>query len=396
MFAYNLLILLVIALGIVLCEKMPGKRTNILYLVLISVAMVVLASLRAHTVGIDYDQYANYFAQVSQGGWSFLISEQNGYRVEPGYSLLNYLVSLVSSDVRVFMAVLSVMIAVLTAVVLYRDCPVPWMGVFVFVSFNFFGNSMSFLRQSLAIAVYLFAIRYLKDRRFIPYLLLVLLAMTFHKSIIIMLPIYFLANLPFNWKTISFYSVGAALLAVLTWPIFNFVTQYVYKTYATENGLYFMIGRDWQTAFVPVLVFFVMLGLHKTILKRNPKNVVLLNLSLWSALLYLLTCKHFLYQRFGIMFFTTAVFLIPEMLASLRVDEQQGEVLEKLPELKKIKDKGERKRVLQERRKIQAKTNWHKYYYYYATGAVIFFGVFYYVWFLYSNRINLIPYVTFF
>ena len=60
-----------------------------------------------------------------------------------------------------FMAVAAAILVGVEAIVLYRDCAIPWLGMFLFVSFNFFGNSMSFIRQSFAIAIFLFAIRYL-------------------------------------------------------------------------------------------------------------------------------------------------------------------------------------------------------------------------------------------
>jgi len=396
MLAYNLLLLFIIVLGVCVCEIKKSKLNDAIFLCITAVGMVVLSSLRANTVGIDYKQYATYFTQVHDGGWSYLISSANGYRIEPGYSLLNYFVSLFTSDVRIFMLVVSIVAVGLTALLLYKYSPIPWIGMFVFGSFGYFGNSLSFLRQSIAIAIFLFAIRFLKDKKVLPYLLIVILAATFHKSILIMIPVYFIAHIKVNWKSLCTYGGLTALVLIGSWPLFNVVTKFMFQYYATPEGLYYMNGRNWQTAAIPVIVMITILIVKKFILQRDPKNVVLINFSIYSGLLYIMTCQHFLFQRFGIMFFTATILLIPELLASVGVDYEQADTLNSMESLKTYQNKEQKKKALQERRQIKSTQNVHKYIYYYATIAVLFFGLLYNVWILMQNRINLIPYLTFF
>ena len=394
MAVYNLLILFILILGILLCEIRKLKRNTVIFLVLSSLAMVAVAFLRADTVGIDYKQYETYFYQVHDGGWSFLISSANGYRVEPGYSLLNYFVSLFTRDVHIYMLVVAVLVVTLTAVLLYRVSPIPWIGMFVFASFGFYGNSLNFIRQCIAIAIFLYSIEYIKKKKFIPYLLIILLASTFHKSMLIMIPVYFIARIAVNWKSLLTWSALAVVASVLAWPLFNFVTKYIYQAYATQQGLYYMRGRDWQTAVIPGITTAVILILKPFILRRDEKNTVLINLSVYSGLLYIMTCQHFLFQRFGMMFFTTVVLVIPELFASIGVESVQTDALQNAGDLKS-RNKADRKKALQERRKIKSQIDTHRYIYYYALAALVFVGYLYNVWILLANRINLIPYVTF-
>lgn len=396
MLAYNLLLLLIIILGICLCEIKKSKINNIIFLAVISVVMITISYLRANTVGIDYKQYADYFTQVRNGGWSFLISSANGYRIEPGYSLLNYFVSVFTGDVRIFMLFVSILSVGLTAVLLYKYSPIPWIGMFVFASFGFFGNSLSFLRQSIAIAIFLFAVHFLKNKRLVPYILIVLLAASFHKSILIMIPVYFITHIKVNWKSLTTYVVLTALAMGLSWPLFNIITKYVYQYYATQQGLYYMLGRDWQTAAIPVITTVTILILKDFILRRDQKNIILINFSVYSGLLYIMTCQHFLFQRFGMMFFTSAILIIPELLASVGVESVQTDTEYSSEPLKVYKNKEQKKKALQERRQTKSQLNMHKYIYYYAVAAVVFVGFLYNVWILLQNRINLYPYVTFF
>lgn len=391
MLPYCLLLLLIVVLGLFLCERKPSRHSDTIFLGIVSLALILFAALRADTVGIDYPMYQTYFERMHREGWQFLIGSENEYRIEFGFSLLNYIVSLFSGDVRVLMAVMAVLIVVMATAVLYRDGSLPWVGMFVFVSFNFFGNSMSFIRQSLAIGIFLFAIRYLKEKRFVPYLLILLLAASFHKSMLLLLPFYFLAQLRVTWKSVLAYVSAAAVLLLLFWPIFTFVTQFVYQFYATEEGLYFLRGRNWQTAFIPVTLAIVALLAQKFLLERSLQNVVLVNFALYTGLLFFMTCQHYIFQRIGNIFFASAIFLVPELLKSIHMEQPFSEEVKSEKRL----GKEEKKKRMQEQRKWRSQANWHKYYYRYSLGVVLFLGTLYYIWFLLQNRINLIPYLTF-
>jgi hypothetical protein len=108
-----------------------------------------------------------------------------------------------------------------------------------------------------------------------------------------------------------------------------------------------------------------------------------------------MTCQHFLFQRFGIMFFTPSILLIPELLASIGVESVQENAKEE-PEAAKFSGKEQKKKMLQQRREIRSKQTMHKYVYYYSLAALLFVGYIYKIWILMQNRINLIPYITFF
>ena len=270
MLPYVLLLLFLVVSGFLLCERNPSRRKDAIYLGIASLGLILFAAFRGETVGIDYPMYQTYFEQMHREGWQFLTGPQNEYRMEFGFSFLNFAISRFTGDVHVFMAVAATILVLLAAIAIYRDCSIPWVGMFIFVSFHFFGNSMSFIRQSFAIGIFLFAIRYLKEKRFVPYLLIVLLAATFHKSILLLIPFYFLAQVPICWKTLAVYGTGTILIMAFFWPIFEFITQFVYQFYATEEGLYFLRGRDWQTAFIPVSLAVVALLLKGRLLRQNP------------------------------------------------------------------------------------------------------------------------------
>ncbi len=393
MLPYYLLLLLVAVLGFVLCERRGSRRNDLIYLCVVTAVMILMASLRADTVGIDYEMYANYFQSVANHDLSYLISAENPYRIEFGFSLLNYLVSLVTNHTYVFMAVVAVLTIGLRAVAIYRYSSSAWISVFTFVAFGFFGYTMCTLRQEIAISILLFAIPFLQKKKLVPYILLVLLAASFHKSVLILIPIYFLANLPVNWKSLVIYGVGTGLILIFSWPIINFVTKFVYQFYIeTEQGRYYLMGRDAKTALIPIVVFIAAYCLKKRLLNRNPQNAVLLNFTMYAAFLFILTIKHFIFQRVALIFFPAIIYLLPEIVCSVQVDPEKTEELTLLQQA----DRGRRKQTSAKETKLRTELRDQKALYYAAIGFVLAVGLLYYAFLLQTNRLLLVPYVTLF
>lgn len=66
------------------------------------------------------------------------------------------------------------------------------MSILIFFCFPiFFFMSLSVIRQYVAVAILFYGFKYIRDRKLIKYLILVLIAFLFHKSALLALPIYF-------------------------------------------------------------------------------------------------------------------------------------------------------------------------------------------------------------
>lgn len=387
MLPYYLMLAFVAVLGILLCEIKKSKRRDVIYLCITASAMIVMASIRNLTVGADTIAYADYFTTIAQNDFAFFLSPNNRYRTEIGYSLINFVVSRFSQDPYVFMSVVAALTIGLRAVAIYQQSSSVWVSIYVFVSFGFFGYAMCTLRQEIAISVFLFAIPYLQNKKPIPYFLLVLLAGTFHKSLWLMLPLYFIAHIPLNWKSVTVYSAGTLFAMIFSEPILTFITKYVFTTY--QIGTYFTKGRDFNTAFIPLVLFIVIMLLRKRLLARNPKNIVLMNFCAYASFLFLITIKHFIFQRVALIILPAALFIIPEILNSMTPNP------EKFSELERLKAEGKGKKqtgeaVVKLKLELRDAVAWYRA----AIGFILFGGVMYQMFLINMNRLLLIPYVT--
>ncbi len=220
--------------------------------------------------------------------------------------------------------------------------------------------------------------------------MIVLLAASFHNSLLVLLPVYFLVQIPLSWKSFAVYASGTVLILLFSTPILGFITRYVYQGYTEDS--YFLRGRNFNTAYIPLILLVVTLLMRQTVLRRNPKNMVYLNFVCYAGLLFILTLKHFIFQRIALVFLPAAIFLIPEILNAIRVDEHMLEELSKLETGPKTK----KKQTLQKRGKLKNEVRDARSIYYATIGFVLFGGFLYHLFLLYANRLLIVPYVTFF
>lgn len=381
MWPYLTMTLVALAGGLIFGEWKKSKiGVEILYWGC-CLAMIVIAALRDPYVGGDTMPYREYFGYASSGSWEYITSPGNGYRREPGYTVLNVLISKFSSDPQVFLAVVAMLTIGLRFIAMRRASSKLWLSLFIYASFGFFSYSLCTLRQELGITVYFFAFPFLKDKKPIPYFLLTILAATFHRTLWILLPVYFLAWIPWKRWSQILYGAGTLLMLLFAVPVIYFLAEHFAQSYLVETQ--FFEGRNVQTAFIPILLCVFAILMNRKLLERDPRNLVLLNFSVYFAALFAVTLEVFLFQRVALLFFPFAVYLGAELMCCLDVKPQDYGL---------ERGKGRGKELAQKRKEYKDA----RALYMTALGIFIAAALLYQVFLLTANRLGLVPYRTFF
>lgn len=179
-------------------------------LVSLSLISLLIPTAIRYNIGIDFKTYNDKVIPQILDGTSNL---------EPGYQLLvkiGHLFDFNGSNQSVFILT-HLVILVLLYTYIYRYSKTPFVSVFLIVGTTFYAFSLSGMRQALATSIFIFSIRYIKDRKWIQYYLCIVIAILFHKSAIIYLVMYFLP-----WINLS------PLLVVCLLPV-NIVLTPVYR-----------------------------------------------------------------------------------------------------------------------------------------------------------------------
>ena len=191
---------------------------------------------------------------------------------------------------------------------------------FLFMAFGFYFSTFNTVRYYLALAMALYSVKYVLKREWGKFILLVLLGSAFHKSMLVAIPLYFLAALP--WKKWQM-----ALMALFCTTFFFFQDFYLkavvflYPSY--EDTEYLEGGISWFNILrcMGVLVFALLY--YRQAVEGSRRNRFYFYCNLGALVLY--TCCSFLpiITRIGYYLNVTQIMFIPAVLAKIEDKRQK-------------------------------------------------------------------------
>ena len=262
---------------------------------LAAILLICIAGLRYETGG-DWDSYTKLFAGYPS--FSRLIghpAELFAQRTEEGFALLCALIKSLGGTVQhLFFVVTFVNITLITSA-LQKYTKYPVVALLCYYGILYFNLEMIYIRQATAVALCFFALQYIQPKKIVPYMLLILLACTFHRVAALMIPLYFLLDrkLP-EWIYLVVIGAGAVLmLAGIPWiqTIFLTVAGWLGENYAEKAEAYteeamFAVNRGLSLGFVLNLAMIIVVMFFKKKLDQLPCGTIMLNMFALSLVLY--------------------------------------------------------------------------------------------------------------
>jgi len=271
---------------IILINLLPSQNKQIANakLVFSFILIFIYAAIRTDH-GLDYSSYENMFNNIK----NYFGTIYYNSTTEIGYVLLNKIMP----SHRILLVVLSVFTCY-TYYWLFRNYVPPKFYWFAFALMAIMGNTLLFfqlsgLRNAIAINIMTLATPLIIKRKFIPYILLTVLAFTFHRSAILIMPIpYFIAT-PFEFKrkNILIWSITCIVLMVFSTSRLAEIISPFINTYFNKYSTYIehAIEYEFSAKSTILLIIFVVtfLFLSFTVLSQvnlNNTEIVIFKLSL--------------------------------------------------------------------------------------------------------------------
>lgn len=289
----------------------------------------LISSTRDSSVGNDTEAYVDFYQNVSSGaidviGNINLFNPFDFQGFENGFQLYNYLLSFITSDYTTFFMVTYGIIYFSFYRLINKYSSDPLLSMVIYINLFFF-NSMSALRQALAMAILTWGFKYIEKRKFIKYAAIVLIATLFHQASIVMIFPYFMYSRSISMRSILLYlSVALALLL--------FASQIVI-TLANENIRYaFYIERldSYSTGSFITLAMFTLVALYMYFIYKinlkNAKDEVSLRRGSFTIKTMLLTVVSSIVSlgvnalsRFNTFFMMYNIIMIPNLMAENKI-----------------------------------------------------------------------------
>lgn len=268
-----------------------------------------------YMVGVDYHSYTYIFESVNAGGST---------HTEIGYRMLNLIVGAFTDDPQWIYAVTSLITLSLIVYGCYKYSKNPAMSLFLFITAGYVFSSFNILRQYIAIALVFASLKLIKEGRFFPFLLVILLAATFHKTAVIMIPLYFLLRLRLKQSYMLMITAAGMCLIPLRGVLTSLLVNTFYPQYAGTDLIKSLSAFEFLYY---VLLFAAVLFLcfrYKTTFFNDGYNLVIFNASFYSFLVYL--CLSFVPEvnRIAVYIEFFVILLIPRLIEEEKNKKVRG------------------------------------------------------------------------
>ena len=314
MVLYVLVAVITVLLGLLVNNRrivrgnMVSRQQILNGLCLVSVFLLLFAvSACRLNVGNDYAKYVEFMHLVhcdafvpTECGFNWIVKVIYGLS---GFE--NYLL------VFAFFAFFTIM---LFLIAIYQQADSFAFSFFLFMAFGYYFQSFNTVRYYLALAIAVVAIPYVLRREWLKFILLVVLGATLHKSILVVIPLYFLASL--NWKK---WQLGIAGLFCSTFffmqDFYLRVVVFLYPTY--EDTEYLEGGTSLVNIARCLAVLILYLICYKKVVRDSRRNRFYFYCNLGALVMYV--CCSFLpiISRIGYYLTITHIFFLPALLEGI-------------------------------------------------------------------------------
>lgn len=229
-------------------ENISYKQKKI-FLIIVCSEMICFAGLRATNLGADTTTYLNaleYYSSLPHGEilkaklvWP--------YDFEIGYFWLTKLGAWLSLSKTSFLFLIAIFIYVPVCWFILQYSENPLLSVLTYFAFGCFEYSFGIFRQMIALSIVLIGTRYIREKKLVKYFVTIGVAMAFHTTAIIMLPLYWIYQVKIEKKlkwifvaeAICF--ISARVLVLLAIKVFPKYSGYISGKYDVQGGSYSML-----------------------------------------------------------------------------------------------------------------------------------------------------------
>lgn len=294
------------------------SRQEMLNTVLLAGIFAVLFALSALRIGIgnDYWVYRDNFLHIISGDTE--VSFEIGFK-----ALVKVLQGLFGYDnYRIVFAVMAFLTNLFFIKGLFDSADWFAMSFFLFMANGFYFMSFSNVRYYFVMAVCTYAMKFLFEKDYVRFVFWIVFAAFFHKSVLLVIPVYLLAyNL--KWSKRNIWLIPAACLAfVLGKPLIRKLVFVFYPFY--EGDLLFDVETVSYVNIIKclaVLVFSILY--YKKGIRGNAKAEMLFNLNLFALIIY--SFGYYIPETSRICYYMVLghMFLIPIVLKAIENRKQR-------------------------------------------------------------------------
>lgn len=311
---------IVLALACLLMKFYVGGRNKVI-LILIGIILAALVGFRDETVGVDTMAYCRVFGEMAM--YHSMEDVISSFSTEPGWNICNWILSLFSHHYYVILCFVGIVCSSCALFLIRKLSVAPVLSVFIYITLGYYLFGFAASRQAVSMAIYMLALPYLLKGDMKKYMIVVIIASLFHKTVLLGVPMWFLFRMPYNKKTLSLVVLGGIVAGIAIPQIMAFAA-----TVESRYGIYTEVegGGEMFMVFYLMLTAFFMLQRKHIITTRLAEYDIMLLMMIFGTLIYIVVIMSGLYgevTRFAMYYHFVAMFIWAE-LAKNRIKKFPG------------------------------------------------------------------------
>lgn len=233
MLVYLILIAICLICGLVIDKVKINNEIEKKYSkIIFSIPFLLLFLISGIRYGVGQDYFGTYVYTFER-----ILNGCSNIRIDFGFYLINKIIILFGGSFQWVFIITSFIINYFICKSIYEQSKNKMLSLFIYICGTLYFFSMNGVRQTIALSLFYYSLKYIKDRNFTKYVFINLIALTVHNSAIIFFPLYFILNKKFSKK----FKIFSLLIVFLSIPtilpiITNFLLNTKYAMYITNDA----------------------------------------------------------------------------------------------------------------------------------------------------------------
>ena len=306
---------------ILLCVFFPDLNNNDhkkrKYLIICGIVLVLFMGLRSQYVGSadSSHYYAMMERAIARGSWQ---EYYDADYVEAGFQFFVYCLSRVFDSSQMLLFITSLIFVVAALYCIYKNSQNVVMSIVMYITLGLMQFDMQGMRQALAMAICMFAFEFVKKKKLIPFVLLVVLATQLHRTAFVFIAIYFIAMLSYNWWSLLLLAAGSGVVFYFADSIMAFAND----IFETEYAYTIDSGGFVATAIYILIVFLAMIFNKKIKSETDDKTqTTIMFLTIVGMVSYIMRYVGVgIAERISYYFMFGQILLLPNTTSNLKIE----------------------------------------------------------------------------
>lgn len=307
MIPFVVMLLVPILMQHIRVKGIPYQKKNQNALLFFFLVYTLLLALRHEHIGTDTETYILFFERYAKMDWNAIQNVQ----FERGFIYLNKFISLLSTEPRFYLAAVAVLIGAMIYPTYRRLHSDTALTIVLYCVISTFVMSFSGIRQMMAIGMGVVAYEFVRRKELILFVLLVLLAVTFHNSAFLLAFMYPLYHARITRKWLITVIPILAVIFALNEPIFSALGLILERYTRFESEIS-------NTGAYTMLILFVLFAVVSFVFpdekKLDKETLGLRNFLLLSVVIQMFAPLHTLAMRMNYYYIIFIPLLIPKII----------------------------------------------------------------------------------